>query len=57
MAEKSGIEQIEECIDVLVTKFKSCPRYFFTEFDIRSYLYHLLVSKDRFKQEYVTGSG
>lgn len=57
MAGKSDIQQIEECIDLLISKFRDCPRYFCSESDLQSYLYHLLILKDKFRQKRVTGSG
>lgn len=57
MAEKLDVEPIEECIEMIIDKFQDCPRFFFTEFDLQSYLYHLLISKDIFKKEYITETG
>ncbi len=57
MIKKLVVEQIEDSIKTLINKFQECPRYFFSEFDITSYLYHLLISKDKLKQEYITNTG
>jgi len=57
MTERYETKLIEDCIKTLIEKFKECPRYFFSESDIKSYLYHLLISKESLKQEYSTKSG
>jgi len=51
------VSKIEECINKLIDKFTEYPHYFKSEFDLQSYLYHLMVSQNEFHRERVTKSG
>jgi len=51
------VSKIEECINKLIDKFTEYPHYFKSEFDLQSYLYHLMVSQDELHKERVTQSG
>jgi len=53
----SYVSKIEECINGLIDKFAENPYFFKSEFDLQSYLYHLLVLHDEFHKEHVTRSG
>jgi len=48
--DKQIINAVEESIKELLIDFKNSPHIFWTEEDVRSYLYHLLISNDFFKK-------
>lgn len=49
-----SIETVEQCIKELVQKFKENPNFFTSESDVKCYLYHLLISKEIFRGNFLT---
>jgi len=51
------VSKIEECINKLIDKFIEYPHYFRSESDLKSYLYHLMVSQEVLYKEHITQTG
>jgi len=51
------ISKIEDCIKNLIDKFIEYPHYFRRESDLRSYLYHLMLSQEELHKEHITQTG
>jgi len=47
-------EAIHRCLHGLVKKWEESRYFFYKESDAKSYLYHLLISEERFQRNYAT---
>lgn len=52
--DNSYIEIVEQCIEKLVERFEQNPHFFYSESDVKCYLYHLLALEDALQGNYLT---